>query len=846
MRNPVIIAFLLFVASLQGATYYIDFNAANDSANGTSTSTPWKRCPGMQGFAGSYVHANGDRFIFKGGVTWPSSALPLDIPTNQGVLGNRDYYGVDTGWFTGGSWTKPIFDGEYADSYLINIGSRAHIDFDRLELKRVTSSAKDGYGLIIGNQPSQITITGCYLHGWRTTNNADGAHGGLIMTNYGPAVETLVFIGGEIENSENPGVSSSGGNGVMVRMWGTLKNSSFHHNSSGVLFCLDFDNCDIYNISGAAFDFYLGNKSYHTNGVYLDALTLNKTVAYIRNSRFRDCGGGANMAYLNGRFATIYCYNNVFWGEISDQRAIEIDPFDYGANTTSGTYYVFNNTGFLEPSTPLVHVGNRGGAPRPAAIHIRNNHAIGTSVSIDDNGPSAAYFRSNNLVQTAAVASGQGYVQGNIWAPTAIGNATVNTGISGSGTLPTLVDNDGTVRPQGAAWDIGAHEFVETPSAGTVQFSAANYDVAENGTSVTFTATRTGGSAGAIGVSYATSNITATAGADYTSTSGTLSWANAVTTSQTFVVTITDDGTFEGNEAFLATLSLPTGGAVLGPQTTATGTIIENDTPVIPTMGSNPWEAEDGLTETPITESGNIISQAVQTTVPGDGGRARYIFDVPSTGDYTMQMMVNAPDDSSNSIFIDWDSEPTSPTTIWDVIQTTTGVQERAVSWRGTGTFDTPQFAVKTWTLTAGEHTLYIRGREAGMQIDSIELVSLDPTDTTAPTPNPSTWSVVPFSLGPSDISMMATTASDPSIPVMYEFDETSGNPGGSDSGPQTNAFYTDSGLTPGTQYTYRVRVIDSAPTPNATTYSSSQSATTAVLPTSSVGTVNAGTLITH
>jgi hypothetical protein len=58
-------------------------------------------------------------------------------------------------------------------------------------------------------------------------------------------------------------------------------------------------------------------------------------------------------------------------------------------------------------------------------------------------------------------------------------------------------------------------------------------------------------------------------------------------------------------------------------------------------------------------------------------------------------------------------------------------------------------------------------------------------------------------------ISMTATTGTDPSGPVEYYFDETSGNPGGTDSGWQTSPSYTDSGLDSDTQYTYTVQMRD-------------------------------------
>jgi len=98
-------------------------------------------------------------------------------------------------------------------------------------------------------------------------------------------------------------------------------------------------------------------------------------------------------------------------------------------------------------------------------------------------------------------------------------------------------------------------------------------------------------------------------------------------------------------------------------------------------------------------------------------------------------------------------------------------------------------------------------------------------TDTQPPTPNPATWATVPYAVSSSEISMTATTGSDASPPVEYFFDETSGNPGGSDSEWQLNPEYTDSGLDPDTEYTYTVTMRDSLL--NTGTASSPASATT-------------------
>ncbi len=98
------------------------------------------------------------------------------------------------------------------------------------------------------------------------------------------------------------------------------------------------------------------------------------------------------------------------------------------------------------------------------------------------------------------------------------------------------------------------------------------------------------------------------------------------------------------------------------------------------------------------------------------------------------------------------------------------------------------------------------------------------PPDTTPPTPNPMTWASVPAATGSTSISMTASTASDPSG-VEYYFECTTG--GGHSSSWQSGASYQDTGLTPSTQYTYRVKARDKSANHNETSWSTSQSATT-------------------
>ena len=60
------------------------------------------------------------------------------------------------------------------------------------------------------------------------------------------------------------------------------------------------------------------------------------------------------------------------------------------------------------------------------------------------------------------------------------------------------------------------------------------------------TVNRTGGSSGAVSVSYATADGTAVASSDYSATSGTLQWADGDASSQSFAVPISNAVPFSG------------------------------------------------------------------------------------------------------------------------------------------------------------------------------------------------------------------------------------------------------------------------------------------------------------
>lgn len=109
----VLLGLLLWWTPLEAATYYVDFVGGSDSNSGTSTSTPWKRVKGMTGVtsaAAAATLAGGDTIIFKGGVTWTNS-WPWSL---IGGSASAVTYTTDHTWFSGGSWSKPVFDQQEA------------------------------------------------------------------------------------------------------------------------------------------------------------------------------------------------------------------------------------------------------------------------------------------------------------------------------------------------------------------------------------------------------------------------------------------------------------------------------------------------------------------------------------------------------------------------------------------------------------------------------------------------------------------------------------------------------------------------------------------------------------
>ncbi|MCC8429963.1 cellulose binding domain-containing protein [Reyranella aquatilis] len=120
-------------------------------------------------------------------------------------------------------------------------------------------------------------------------------------------------------------------------------------------------------------------------------------------------------------------------------------------------------------------------------------------------------------------------------------------------------------------------DSAEGPAPAVPQLSVANGTLAEGNagrSQMVFTVTLSQAATGPVSVGYTTSNGTATAGQDYASVVGTLTFA-AGETAKTVSVDILGDTLVETNETFLLSLSSPTGATIARGQ--ATGTIVNDD-----------------------------------------------------------------------------------------------------------------------------------------------------------------------------------------------------------------------------------------------------------------------------
>jgi hypothetical protein len=143
------------------------------------------------------------------------------------------------------------------------------------------------------------------------------------------------------------------------------------------------------------------------------------------------------------------------------------------------------------------------------------------------------------------------------------------------------------------------------------------------------------------------------------------------------------------------------------------------------------FAAQSGLITNPFVLGTNgtsiYVYQPIQTVGISGNGVAVYNFMVTNAGNYEVQALVNAPNSGANSLYVNIDAMPQDPNMTWDIL-TTSGFEERLVSWRGSGSDTANQFVPWIFNLTVGSHQIIFCGREANTQLSGFSILQAPPT----------------------------------------------------------------------------------------------------------------------
>jgi hypothetical protein len=784
---------LLAATQAFSASYYVDYASGLDSNSGTSVTSPWKRCPGMPGFAHAYQHAAGDRFIFKGGVTWPSGCFPLSVSVG-GTASSGDYYGIDPTWYAGSSWSRPVFTGAGATGVnLIVLGGGSYITVDGLELRDLV----EGNSIMLRGS-TYVTMTNLYSHNWNHGSAGSMQPNGGIY-NYGYPNTGNKVTHCTIDNFDGDGNSGCCVYGTYEVEFCKLGNANDGVQKGTILI---HDN-EFYEL-GRFWD-----PASHPDCTYLTA----STPIYFYNNYMHGSLVGM-IIYPTGWMGAgpVYVYNNLVWHTNGVPTVyMTVD----GANANISTY-VYNNT--------FVHVANDGNGQMTVYAGGGNTCSVFNNLFINQGpvtsiatGQAGNHPSGNNIEYTSfAAAAAAGYTPQNLFAPSSAsasvigaGNNLASLNLPGFGYDSSLGGRRTAVQRSAAgAWDVGACGFapsgpVTDPiislSSGTLDFASRPVG-STNVLTCTVQNIGAGVLTGAVTVARPFSVVS---GGTY-----------GLRSNQTQTVTIAYIPTAPSSDA--QTLYFTGGGGASKPVTGSAWA-------VLPGLS---FASSAGTITAPFVNSGGFLSQNVSTGV-GDGGRAVYGFSIASPGNYIISASVNAPGDGANSFYVSIDSEPTDPANIWD-IPITAGFTNQTVTWRGNGTDLAPQFVPAVFNLSAGPHALIVRGREPGVQLGTITISTnsltlaapptVSPIAQSAPDADPNTPGLQVFA---GVVVQYSASATDPNgLPLTWQWTYAiNGGPEtvlSSGTGPVSGASYNYTASAAGNTYAWKLRVSNGQATAEA------------------------------
>ncbi len=323
-----------------------------------------------------------------------------------------------------------------------------------------------------------------------------------------------------------------------------------------------------------------------TNVIVTDTFGPNATI--VGSSAGLATGGKlvANLGTLaSGASATLTITASLTAsGNLLNSATVSSDEVDPNPNNNAAT-----SSNLVSPVDLAVVVA---GAPAPVLIGgqvafvvtvTNNGPTTATNVLFNDTLPGLAVFGSATASQGAVAQSSANTVTGNLGtlAPGASATVTilVMPGVLGTATDTASVTSDGF--DTNPANDTGSSSVPVIDLPGTVEVATPLVFATENSGFATISLVRVGGTLGTITVAYATSDLSAVAGVNYTASSGTVTFTPGQTTA-TIVVPVLDDLKVDGNNGFFVTLSNPTGGSSLDANSIAAVLVLNTDRDMIP------------------------------------------------------------------------------------------------------------------------------------------------------------------------------------------------------------------------------------------------------------------------
>jgi len=253
------------------------------------------------------------------------------------------------------------------------------------------------------------------------------------------------------------------------------------------------------------------------------------------NIALSNAGGGAQLGSPSSAVLTILD-NEAANGSSSSSTG------GSNSSTNSNGTFNFNASGYSiaeNGGSFTVTVSRNGGTNGAVAVNYATSNGTGQSGNEYTAASGTLSFAAGETSKTFTVSvnddsANDGSKTFNLTLSTPTGGA--NIGAVGTAVV-TILDNETT-----------------SFGTGSLKFSKSTYSVVESAGSIAVTVLRTGGAVGTISVNYSTAGISAAAGADFTSVSGTLTFAPNES-SKVIVIPIIKDTASDPGETFSVDLT---------------------------------------------------------------------------------------------------------------------------------------------------------------------------------------------------------------------------------------------------------------------------------------------------